>query len=141
MAKNENKTQSTEASVEAFIQGVEPEAKREDAFRLLAIMEEVSGEKAKMWGPSIIGFGEYHYKYESGREGNFMRVGFSPRKAKHSLYIMSGFSHYDEIMGRLGKFKTGKSCLYVNKLADIDEAVLRELIKASLDWMEEKYPK
>lgn len=140
MAKNENKTQVNEASVEAFINSVEPPAKKEDAFKILAIMEEISGEKARMWGPSIIGFGQYHYKYETGREGDSLRVGFSPRKAKHSLYIMTGFSKYGDVMSRLGKFKTGKSCLYINKLADVDEAVLRELIKASLDWMEEQYP-
>lgn len=141
MAKNQNKTTVNDASVRAFLDTVSPEQKREDAYRIMEIMEELSGEEAKMWGSSIIGYGQYHYKYDSGREGDFMRVGFSPRKAKHSLYIMSGFSAYEDILARLGKFKTGKSCLYINKLADVDEEVLKELISASLDFMNERYPR
>lgn len=141
MAKNQNKTQENDASVRAFLDTVTPENKREDAYRIMEIMEELSGEESKMWGTSIIGYGTYHYKYESGREGDFMRVGFSPRKAKHSLYIMAGFSKYPEILSRLGKFKTGKSCLYINKLADVNEDALRELISASLEFMAERYPK
>ena len=141
MAKYENKTKETDASVTEFIDSVDSEKKREDAYRLLEIMGELSGEPAKMWGKSIIGFGSYHYKYESGHEGDSLRLGFSPRKAKHSLYLMSGFDGYEEIMSRLGKYKTGKSCLYINKLADVDEEVLKELILASLKWMDEKYPR
>ena len=141
MAKYEAKTKETDASVTDFIEAVGSEKKRQDAYRLLEIMTELSGEPAKMWGPSIIGFGSYHYKYESGHEGDSLRIGFSPRKAKHSLYIVNGFEGYEEIMSRLGKFKTGKSCLYVNKLADIDEEVLKELIVASLEWMDKEYPR
>ena len=92
-----------------------------------------------MWGSSIVGFGRYHYKYDSGREGDFMKVGFSPRKQNISLYIMTGFDRYEELMAKLGKFKTGKSCLYINKLADVDEDVLTELITISYDLMTEKY--
>ena len=92
-----------------------------------------------MWGPSIIGFGTYHYKYASGREGDWMLTGFSPRKTKHSLYIMAGFKRFDDLMQKLGKYKTGKSCLYVNKLEDIDEEVLRQLIRESMEYMKEKY--
>ena len=137
---SENKTKPTDAKVEAFIEAVDHEKKRADAWRMLEIMKEVTGMEPKMWGPSIIGFGSYHYKYESGREGDAMITGFSPRKAKMSLYIMPGFSKYDELMSRLGKYKTGKSCLYVNKLEDIDEEVLRELIAQSVKDMKEKYP-
>lgn len=137
---SENKTKPTDAKVEAFIEAVDHEKKRADAWRMLEIMKEVTGMEPKMWGPSIIGFGSYHYKYESGREGDSLITGFSPRKAKMSLYIMPGFSKYDELMSRLGKYKTGKSCLYVNKLEDIDEEVLRELIALSVEDMKEKYP-
>ncbi len=140
MAKNQNKTTVTDSDVRTFLDAVSPEQKREDAYRIMEIMEELTGEEGKMWGASIIGYGSYHYKYDSGREGDAPRVGFSPRKAKHSMYIMSGFSNYEDILARLGKFKIGKSCLYVNKLADIDEEVLKELIAASLAFMKEKYP-
>lgn len=92
-----------------------------------------------MWGPSIVGFGTYHYRYDSGREGDMLRVGFSPRKAALTLYIMAGFDRYEELMARLGKYKTGKSCLYIKRLADIDLAVLQELVKGSLAYLAEKY--
>jgi len=141
MSKNQNKTVETDASVQAFLDAVPSDAKRADADRIIEIMSELSGEAPKMWGPSIIGFGTYHYKYESGREGDMCRVGFSPRKAKHSFYITNGFDDYEEILSRLGKYKTGKSCLYVNKMADIDEEVLKELVTASLAYMDEKYPR
>ena len=135
-----NKTQATSANVDAFIADIDDEKKRADAQAIKAMMEELSGYPAEMWGASIVGFGRYHYRYESGREGDFMRVGFSPRKTALTLYIMPGFGEYDGLLKRLGKHKTGKSCLYVKKLADVDEGVLRELIGASLAAMEEKYP-
>ena len=108
-------------------------------MKALDIMMEVTGEKPKMWGPSIVGFGSYHYVYASGREGDWPLTGFSPRKQALTLYIMAGFGHYDELMSRLGKHKTGKSCLYVKRLSDIDESVLRELIAASVDHMKSTY--
>lgn len=138
MAKYELKTKITDASVTEFLDKVEPEQKRLDAYEILDIMKEVTGDEPKMWGPSIIGFGEYHYVYASGQEGDFMATGFSPRKAKHSLYIMGGVENYPELTAKLGKYKNGKSCLYVNKLADIDKEVLKELIKVSYDYIKNK---
>lgn len=134
------KTQATQASVEDFIQGVESEQKREDAKSLVTLFEKLTGEKAVMWGPSIIGFGQYHYKYDSGREGDFLITGFSPRKTALTLYIMAGFSIYEEQLQKLGKFKTGKSCLYIKKLADIDQEVLSEMILDSVKFIKERYP-
>lgn len=136
----ELKTKENDASVKDFINTVEDEQKRKDCFALIDMMQDITGEEAKMWSTSIVGFGTYHYKYDSGREGDFMTVGFSPRKQALTLYIMAGFSHYDELMQRLGKFKTGKSCLYVKKLEDVDEKVLRELIKSSVKFIKDKYP-
>ncbi|MEQ8909458.1 MAG: DUF1801 domain-containing protein [Vicingaceae bacterium] len=134
-----NKTQPTESSVEDFLNQAEPEQRRKDAFEVLEMIKEVSGEEPKMWGSSIVGFGSYHYKYDSGREGDFLRIGFSPRKTALTLYIMSGFSRYDELMQKLGKHKTGKSCLYLKKLSDVDQEVLKELMEESLKFMREKY--
>ncbi len=134
-----NKTQANHNSVLEFLSSVDPQTRKEDAFTLLKIMEELSGEKAIMWGDSIIGFGTYHYKYESGREGDFLRIGFSPRKTALSLYFSSGINRYPTLLEKLGKHKTGKSCLYVKKLADIDLAVLEKIIRASLAYMKEKY--
>ena len=128
----ENKTQKTGASVEDFIGSVENKRRREDGFTLLQVMKEITGEDAEMWGPSIIGFGDYHYKYESGREGDFFLTGFSPRKQSLSLYIMAGFEEYDSLLSSLGKYRKGASCLYINKLADVDMDVLRELIEKSV---------
>ncbi|WP_299321934.1 DUF1801 domain-containing protein [Parasphingopyxis sp.] len=135
----ENKTKPTEKSPADFIAAVEPDWKREDAKTICALMERLSGEPPKMWGPSIIGFGQYHYKYESGREGDFLLTGFSPRKTALTLYIMGGFPRHEEIMARLGTYKTGKSCLYVKRLSDIDMDVLEELVTASLAYMRETY--
>lgn len=129
----DNKTQKTGASVEDFINSVENKRRREDGFTLLRVMEEVTGEDAEMWGPSIIGFGDYHYKYESGREGDFFLTGFSPRKQSLSLYIMAGFEEYEPLLASLGKHRKGASCLYINKLADVDMEVLRELIEKSVE--------
>lgn len=136
---SQNKTQKTDASVSRFIKGVEPEQKRKDCEQIIAIMEDATGDKARMWGSSIVGFGSYHYRYESGREGDWMLCGFSPRKQNLVLYIMPGFGNYDQLMKQLGKHKTGKSCLYVNKLADIDLDVLEQLVVASIAEMRSRY--
>ena len=132
------KTKKNEASVEGFLKSVENEKRREDSFVVLDLMKEVTGEKPTMWGTSIVGFGSYHYKGASGREGDWMKVGFSPRKQNMTLYIMDGFDSYDSLLDKLGKYKTGKSCLYINKLEDVDQTVLRKLVKQSFasvsDW-------
>lgn len=104
------------------------------------LMGEITGEKPKMWGTAIVGFGNYHYKYASGREGDFLITGFSPRKQALTLYIMAGFSSYDSLMKKLGKYKTGKSCLYIKKLEDIDMKVLKQLISRSVKYMHKTYP-
>jgi hypothetical protein len=137
---SENKTQVTEASVVQFITAVTPEQKRQDAFALLEMMERISGYQAKMWGDSMVGFGVYHYKYDSGREGDAMRIGFSPRKANLAVYIMTGFAQHQELLAQLGKHKTTKSCLYLNHLKDINLKVLEQLISQELEYMAEKYP-
>jgi len=129
------KTTPTEASVEAFLDAVEDDARREDCRTVLDLMQRVTGEPPQMWGASIIGFGSYHYVYESSREGDWFLTGFSPRKRSLTLYIMAGFSRYDELMERLGKHRTGKSCLYVNRLADIDLDVLEDLVRQSVAHM------
>ncbi|MCI4645661.1 MAG: DUF1801 domain-containing protein [Hyphomonadaceae bacterium] len=141
MAKDENKTKPTTVSPEDFLETVEPARKREDGKALLDLFARVTGLKPQMWGPSIIGYGRYHYKYDSGREGEFMMTGFSPRKTSLTLYIMPGyqFDSMKEKLDRLGKHKLGKSCLYINKLADVDEAVLEEIIIEGLDYMRGKY--
>ena len=131
----ELKTKKNDASVEDFLNSVENPKRKADSFELLKMMQEITGEEPVMWGASLVGFGSYDYKYASGREGSWFRTGFSPRKNAMTLYIMSGFSQYDELMGKLGKFKTGKSCLYVKKLEDVDQTVLRELIKQSAEHM------
>jgi Domain of unknown function (DU1801) len=140
VAKSENKTKATEVSVDAFIASVTDPNQRADADNIRAVMERLSGEPAMMWGPTIIGFGSYHYVYDSGREGDMCRIGFSPRKGQTVLYLVDGFEGHAELMARLGKHKTGKSCLYVKRLSDIDETVLEELCKRSLAYMAEKYP-
>lgn len=134
---SKNKTTPNDNNVEAFLNNVENEQRRNDSFKVLKIMEEVTGEKPIMWGNSIIGFGSYHYKYESGREGDFMLTGFSPRKTSLTIYCMTGFN--DDVMKNLGKYKTGKSCLYVKKLSDINEDVLKDLIRKSINRLKEKY--
>ncbi len=135
-----NKTQPTEASVLEFLEQVEPEKKRDDALEILRLMQDVSGYVPTLWGSSIVGFGRYHYRYESGREGDFLRIGFSPRKRNFALYIMDGISNYDDLLSKLGKYKNGKSCLYINRLADVDKEILRELMVRSLEAMKERYP-
>ena len=141
MAKAENKTKPSEIDPKAFIATVEPAKKQADAEVLLDFFSRVTGLKPKMWGPSIIGYGRYHYKYESGREGDFMLTGFSPRKQNLTLYIMPGyrFGEMQEKLARLGKHKLGKSCLYINKLADVDMDVLEEIVIEGVDHMRSKY--
>lgn len=140
MANAKNKTQPTPVSAEAFLASVEPDKKRDEARELDQLFRKVTGWSPVMWGPSIIGYGQYHYKYETGREGDMCATGFSPRKANHSLYIMPGYANFEEILGRLGKHSMGKSCLYIKKLEDVDLDVVAELIKAGLDDLGEKYP-
>ncbi len=130
----ENKTQKTDSSVEGFINSVDHEGKRNDAFEILEMVKTVTGETPKMWGKAIIGFGDIRYKYASGKEGDWFKVGFSPRKAKISLYISGcDVAMHEELISRFGKHKAGKGCLYVNKLADIDREVLKEMIKNCYD--------
>jgi hypothetical protein len=131
----ELKTQPNDQSVEAFLNGVTDEKQRQDSFAVLELMKKLTGAEPKMWGTSIVGFGSYHYKYASGREGDWFLTGFSPRKQSLTLYIMAGFSRHDTLMSKLGKFKTGKSCLYIKRLEDVDRDVLKELIKESVEHL------
>lgn len=133
----ELKTQKNDASVEKYLNSIDDEQRRNDCITIHKMMENITGSSASMWGDSIVGCGSYHYKYESGREGDWMLVGFSNRKKSISLYIMSGFSRYKELLDKLGKHKTGKSCLLINKLSDIDENILKELIESSVQYMRE----
>jgi hypothetical protein len=126
------KTQKNDASVTGFLNGVSNERKRQDSFEILELMRDVTGEEPAMWGTSIVGFGSYRYKYASGREGEWFLVGFSPRVQNLTLYIMSGFDEYETLLAQLGQYKTGKSCLYINKLADVDMPTLRELVSQSV---------
>lgn len=135
----ENKTKPTGAAVDAFLDGVADPQRREDAHAVRALMERVSGEPATMWGPSIIGFGAYHYKYESGREGDFCRIGFSPRAKELALYGL-GIQRQAALLETLGKHTTGKGCLYIKSLGDIDQAVLERLVTGGLAHMRETYP-
>lgn len=135
----ELKTQKTKASVAGFLASVDDESRRSDAKAVDKMFREITGEKPAMWGDSIVGYGAYRYKYDSGREGEWMRAGFSPRKNNLVLYIMPGFDEYASLLKRLGKHKTGKSCLYIGRLSDVDETVLRELIARSWKSMQAKY--
>jgi len=139
----EIKTKRTEADVREFINSFEDtEQKKKDSFELLEIMQEFTGHPPKMWGPSIIGFGQYHYKSERSRQhGDWPLVGFSPRKAAISLYVYSGCEGQDELLKALGKFKMGKACIYVKKLSDIDVEVLKELMRSTIDFLNSKYEK
>jgi Domain of unknown function (DU1801) len=136
----EIKTKSTEVSVADFLEAVPDPQRRADAKTIRALFERLTGEPAKMWGPTIIGFGSYHYKYDSGHEGVMCRMGFSPRKAEQVLYVLTGFAGQEALLARLGKHKTGKVCLYIKKLPDVDEAVLEEIAARALAHMNEKYP-
>jgi hypothetical protein len=140
VTKAEIKTKPTAVDVTAFIDAVADEKQRADAHKLAQMMTRLTGHAPKMWGPSIIGFGEYHYKYDSGREGDMARIGFSPRKGQTVLYITDGFAGHADLMAKLGKYKTGKSCLYIKRLSDVDAAVLEQLCAQSLSYMGAKYP-
>jgi hypothetical protein len=139
MAKAELKTKQTDVKPKDFILSVEHPKRREDGLALLKFFNRVTGLKPKMWGPSIIGYGRYAYKYESGREGEFMLTGFSPRKSNLTMYILPGYQDLSPMLERLGKHKIGKSCLYVNKLEDIDMDVLEEMIRYDLGYMRKNY--
>lgn len=136
----ELKTRQNDSSVIEFIEAVENPKKREDAYNLLDIFTETTGFEAKMWGPSIIGFGSYHYKYKTGHEGDAPLVGFSPRKAKISLYFAPGDPEREKVLNSFGKHTTGKACVYINKVADIDQAVLKQLINQSMSFLQKTYP-
>ena len=135
MAKYELKTKVNKSSVEGFLNSVKDKQKREDSFKILEMMKKITNEEPKMWGPSIVGFGKYHYKYASGHEGDMCRIGFSPRKQSLTLYIMVGSDKYESLMKKLGKYKTSVACLYIKKLEDVDQKVLTELISESVKWM------
>ncbi|WP_047986185.1 DUF1801 domain-containing protein [Ornithinibacillus californiensis] len=136
----ELKTKENDSSVLEFIESVDSPKKKEDAYKLLDIFTETTGYPAKMWGASIIGFGSYHYKYATGHEGNAPLVGFSPRKAKISLYFATGDTEREKLLNEFGKHTTGKACVYINKVADIDVEVLKSLIKQSIKFLRETYP-
>ena len=134
----ELKTKQNSASVIKFLDKVADIKKREDSFKVLELMKQITGEDPKMCGSSIVGFGTYHYIYESGREGDWFLTGFSPRKQDLTLYIMSGFKRYDELMHKLGRYKTGKACLYLKSLDDVDIKVLKNLISESVKYISKK---
>ena len=136
----ENKTKPTQADVAAFLDAIEDPRKREDAHTLRAMLERVTGEPATMWGPAIVGFGSYHYRYESGREGDMCRLGFSPRASALTLYVLPGSPRQEALLSALGKHKHGKGCLYIKRLADVDGNALENLLADSWRHMAEKYP-
>ena len=131
----ELKTKPNNQSVVNFLKGITDEQKRRDCFALLDIMKQITKTQPKMWGSSVVGFGSYHYRYESGREGDWFLTGFSPRKQNLTLYIMAGFEQYDELLKKLGKHTTGKACLYVKRLEDVDLPTLKNLIRQSVRHM------
>ncbi len=135
---SEAKTKKTAKSVDTFIEGVDPK-RQEDCRIILEIMRDITGEEPAIWGTSIIGFGNYHYKYASGHEGDSFLTGYSPRKQALTIYIMTGFSQYQDLLDKLGRHKTGKSCLYLKQLADVDLSILRKLIQESVATMIRKY--
>lgn len=135
----ENKTKETDASVEAYLNEVQDEEKRRDCETVLQLMKEVTGTEPKMWGGGMVGFGSYHYKYPSGREGDWFLTGFAPRKRDLTIYVTAGFDRYEALMSELGKFKIGKSCLFVKRLSDVDLTVLRKLISESVNHMKQTY--
>jgi hypothetical protein len=136
----ENKTKPTKLSVAAFIGAITDQTRRADAKALVKLMQSAAGEKPKMWGPSIVGFGSYHYKYDSGREGDMPLISFSPRKAATVLYNMTGFSGSEALLAKLGKHTSGGACLYIKKLADVDQKVLGAMAAKSLAAMRARYP-
>ena len=134
----ENKTKPTTVSVAKFIKAVPDDVKRRDSEALIVIMREISKEEPVMWGPSIVGFGSYHYKYASGHEGDCCKIGFSPRKSDLTIYIMAGFDKYSELMKTLGKHKSGKACLYIKRLDDVHLPTLKKLIRESFKYVSKK---
>lgn len=137
MAKAELKTRMNDASVTKFLDSVADEQKRNDSFEILKMMKQITKEEPKMWGASIVGFGSYHYKGKSGREGDWMLTGFSPRKQNLTLYLMGGFDTHADLLNKLGKFTTGAGCLYIKNLEDVDKKVLKELVQASVKRMKQ----
>jgi hypothetical protein len=135
----ERKTSLNDQDPIQYLNRIANEEKRNDSFDIMELMQTATGEEPKMWGDSIIGFGSYHYKYASGREGEWFLVGFSPRKQKFTLYIMSGFENYEMLLGKLGKYKRAKSCLYIKKLADVDIEILREIVRQSAIHMRDTH--
>lgn len=140
MTKAKNKTAKNDASVADYIAGIAKEDRREDIQTLNDMMAEMTGWEPKMWGKTIVGFGAYHYKYDSGREGDSLRLGYSSRAQSITIYIMPGYEKFSDELSRLGKHKLGKSCLYIKRLSDVDEDVLKEIMQKGLDIMAERYP-
>jgi len=144
MAQAKNKTGPTQLKVTDYLDNIEDKTRRADCKKILNMMQDVSGYDPKIWGTSlksgIVGFGEYHYKYESGREGDMLRIGFSSRVQNISIYIMPGYQDFSDELSRLGKHKMGKACLYIKRLSDVDETVLKEIMQKGLDIMAQKYP-
>ena len=136
----EQKTKPTQQSVQDFLDNVDNEQVRDDCYTLIKLMKKVTGSEPKMWGPSIIGFGKYHYKYDSGHEGDSCLTGFSPRKQNISLYVMAGIMDHQDLLKDLGKHKAAKGCLYIKKLDDVNMSVLEKLVKRSVDTLKKKYP-
>jgi len=136
----ENKTKKTDVNPQSYVAAIEKEDRRADCQKLMEMMAELTGMEPRMWGASIVGFGEYHYKYDSGREGDSIRIGFSSRAQNISIYIMPGYQDFSDELARLGKHKIGKACLYIKRLSDVDEAVLKEIMVKGLRLLEEKYP-
>jgi len=139
MAKNTNKTTENEGSVTDFLSSIADETKRADSFKIVELIEQHTGLPAKMWGPAIVGFGSYHYKYESGREGDAPLFGFSPRANAISLYLASDFPGRDELLGKFGKHTVAKACVYIKKLTDVDTEVLQTMAGESVNYIKEKY--
>ena len=138
---SELKTKRNDGDVRGYLESVANKRRREDALVMLELMREITGEPPEMWGSSIVGFGSYHYRYASGREGDWPIIGFAPRKQSLTLYIMPGFDRYEGLMAKLGKYKTGKSCLYINKLDDVNLETLKALIAESVEYMRRAYPR
>lgn len=137
---SENKTKETKLSVDKFINSIKDETVRKDCFEIIKLMKSVTKKEPKMWGPSIIGFGSYHYKYASGREGDSCLTGFSPRKQNLTIYLMGGFEKQKALLEKLGKHKTSKACLYIKSLNDINVKVLKEMVVNSVNYMKKTYP-
>jgi hypothetical protein len=135
----ENKTTPNDQNVEQFLNAIEDERKRKDSFTILELLKQATGLEPKMWGSSIVGFGSYHYKYDSGREGDAILAGFSPRKQNLTIYNMSGFEQLDDLLNKLGKHTTGKGCLYIKRLDDIDLPTLKSLIEESFKHAKDKH--